>query len=128
MAKSAAAAGRKRKSLSVSDSEIIEAANLLIQLSGSSDTFYYDAEEEDSVGKTTPTTADVHRDDHDQVSSSTLKYSVFAEEDEDEDENELGFGRRIGKKRFRLVSDLYEQTKPIRNGGFVNRKKRRMMV
>ncbi|PRQ19990.1 hypothetical protein RchiOBHm_Chr7g0223261 [Rosa chinensis] len=106
MAKSAAAAGRKRKSSSVSDAEIIDAANLLIQLSGSSDTIYYGAEEE-SVGKTTPT---AHLDDHDQVSSSPFKYRVFEEEDEDE----LGFGKRIEKKRSRLISDLYEQTKPLK--------------
>ncbi|PRQ19991.1 hypothetical protein RchiOBHm_Chr7g0223271 [Rosa chinensis] len=121
MAKSAAAAGRKRKSsTSVSDLEITDAANLLIQLSGSSDTIYYDAEEE-SVGKTTPT---AHPDDHDQVSSnSAFKYRVFEEEEEDE----VGFGKPIEKKRFRFISDLYERTKPLKNGGVVNRRKRMMV-
>lgn len=106
MAKSATGGIRKRKNASVSDSEIIDAANLLVQLSGSSDTtIYYDAEEE-SDGKTTTPTA--HSD---QVSSSPLKYrAVFEEEDGDE----VGFGKRNRKKRFRLISDLY---KPLKNGG-----------
>lgn len=105
MAKSATGGSRKRKNASVLDWEIIDAANLLVQLSGSSDTIYYDAEEE-SDGKTTTPTA--HSD---QVSSSPLKYRAILEE---EDEDEVGFGKRNRKKRFRLISDLY---KPLKNGG-----------
>ncbi|KAK9929440.1 hypothetical protein M0R45_026540 [Rubus argutus] len=107
MAKSATGGSRKRKqySTSVSDSEIIDAANLLVQLSGSSDTtIYYDAEEE-SDGKTTPPTAH-----DDQVSSSPLKNRVIFEE---EDEDEVGFGKRNRKKRFRLISDLYKPLKTV---------------